>query len=266
MTLQPHSKAWYDRLATMQEGYFYPWRSRLDAWHGEDVFRKMVFEHLRSDMDVLEIACAQGELALAMAPHCHSVLGYDRIPGWIEIARKAAARRGIPNITFVHHDSSTEANDGRARLPAADHSIDLFVCSKGPFHWIEDTPRVGRPGAVLLMLVPDVTPLEPWTGLLPDTLRWEAWSPDWARPAIEGRLDSARLRLHSWWCFDVPEQFPDPEALYTWRAWGFTPQEVPTYQEVAPVFERIFKEYAGPQGLEIRRRRYIWKAVIPEDS
>jgi hypothetical protein len=39
--------------------------------------------------------------------------------------------------------------------------------------------------------------------------------------------------------------------------------EAPAYQEVAPVFERIFKEFAGPQGLEGRRHRHIWKAVIP---
>jgi hypothetical protein len=193
------------------------------------------------------------------------VLGYDRIPGWIDLAHQAATAQGIPNTTFISHDSSADENGGQSRLPAADHSIDLFVCSKGPFNWIEDAPRAGRPGASLLMLVPDATPLEPWTDLLPETLRWEAWPPDWARTAIEGRLDSAGLHLHSWWSFDVPELFSDPEALYTWRAWGFTLQEVPSYQDVATILEKIFEQYAGPQGLEIRRRRYIWKAVIPRD-
>ena len=36
MPLQPHTPEWYDRLATLQPGYYYPWRSRPAAWNGED--------------------------------------------------------------------------------------------------------------------------------------------------------------------------------------------------------------------------------------
>src|SRR5437764_1364321 len=35
---QPHSAAWYDRLATLQTGYQYPWQSRLGAWNGEAAY------------------------------------------------------------------------------------------------------------------------------------------------------------------------------------------------------------------------------------
>lgn len=266
MPLLPHSAAWYDRLATMQKGYSYNWGSHFDLWHGEDVYRTMVHQHLDTDMDVLDIACAQGEVALEIAPSCRSVVGYDRIASWITMAQRAAQERGLTNTTFICHDSSTEANGGHARLPTPEAAFDLLICGKGPFHWIEDARRVARPGAVLLMLVPDMTPLTAWTEQLPEPLRWQAGDPHWARPAIEQRLSIGQLSLHSWWSFDVPELFPDAEALYSWRTWGCTPDEVPPFADVAVDLERIFTRYSSPRGLEIRRRRSIWKAIVPEEA
>ncbi|MEO8608143.1 MAG: class I SAM-dependent methyltransferase [Chloroflexota bacterium] len=263
MPLAPQSPLWYDRLTTLQKGYYYPWRSMLPVWHGEDVFRNLVALHLQANLDVLEVACAQGELALEMAATARSVVAYDRMADYIRLAQEAAQERGIHNVSFLLHDSSTQANGGQALIPAPDGSFDLLVCSKGPFHWIEDSRRVARPGATLLMLVPDTAPLTPWHGLLPEALRWQAFDdPNWAYPAIEERLGAVQLNLHSWWSFDVPEIFATPEDFYIWRAWGTTPDEVPTYIDAASDLERIFEKYAGSQGLEIRRRRYIWKAIV----
>ena len=265
MPLPAQSTAWYDRLATLQQGYRYLWRSHPDPWHGEDIYDAFVRQHLHPDMDVLDIACAQGEVALEIAPSCRSVVGYDRIAAWIRLAQQAAHERNIANATFVCHDSSAEANGGHVRLPATPAAFDLLICSKGPFHWIEDARRVARPGAVLLMLVPDATPLTAWTAQLPEPLRWQEADPHWARQAIEQRLAGAGLSLHSWWSFDVPEIFPNPEEVYAWRTWGCTPDEVPSFEEVAADLERIFRQYRGPRGLEIRRRRYLWKAIVPEE-
>ena len=213
---------------------------------------------------MLDIACGHGEVALAIAPHVRSVVGYDRTAAWVDLARRAAGERGLTNASFVCHDSSPMANGGRARLPAADESFDLLLCSKGPFHWIEDARRVARPGATLLMLVPDATPPTPWRDRLPEGLRWqEAADPLWARPAIERRLAESGLALHSWWSFDVPETFPDPEQLYAWLAWGCTPEEVPTFEDARPALAAIFPEHGGPEGIKIRHRRYVWKAVVP---
>jgi SAM-dependent methyltransferase len=224
----------------------------------------MVREHLQPDSDVLDIACAQGETSLEIAPHCRSVTGYDRIASWITFTQQAAQQAGLTNVSFICHDSSAEANGGRVRLPVDGASFDLLICSKGPFHWIEDARRVARPGAVLLMLVPDTTPITAWTSELPLPLRWQEGNPNWARPAIVQRLTAAELSLHSWWSFDVPELFPNPEELYAWRTWGCTPDEVPAFAEVASDLERTFGHYAGPKGLEIRRRRYIWKSIVPK--
>lgn len=265
MALIPQTGDWYDRLATMQEGYVYPWHSQIESMHGEDTFRELVHQHVHQNQDVLDIACAQGELAIEIAPRCRRVLGYDRICAWIATAEQKARANGLTHAAFVCHDSSAEANGGRVRLPAPDHSFDLLICSKGPFHWIEDARRVARPGAVLLMLVPDATPLTAWTEQLPEPLRWQEADPYWARSAIEQRLSGAKLSLHSWWSFDVPEVFPNPEELYVWRTWGSTPDEVPSFAEVAADLERIFTQYSSPHGLEIRRRRYIWKAIVPNE-
>lgn len=193
-------------------------------------------------------------------------MGYDRTAAWITLAQEMAHKHRLINTTFICHDSSAEANSGRVHMPVNDAAFDLLICSKGPFHWIEDARRVARPGAVLLMLVPDATPLTVWTAQLPESLRWEENDLHWARPAIEQRLAVAELFLHSWWSFDVPEIFSNPEELYNWRAWGCASDEVPSYAEVAVDLERILARYRGPHGLEVRRRRYIWKAVVPREQ
>jgi SAM-dependent methyltransferase len=273
MRLTPHSEEWYAWLSKKQKGYFYPERRILSPWHGEDNFRTLVFEHLKPEMDVLEVACAQGDLALAMAPCVRSVLAYDATPDYIDLACKAAEERGITNAKFLVHNSRARFNSGRVHLPADDHSVDLWVNSLGPFHTILDAPRVCRPGAVMLMLVPDGgVPAgggrpAPWNDLLPEPLRWltppDRIDPNWAYKGIVENLTEAGLRLHSWWDFDVLFYIPTPWDLYIGLSWPFMEDEVPSYQEVEPVLKRIFKEFAGPQGLENRWQRSIWKAVIP---
>lgn len=271
MRFTPHTEEWYVWLSRQQKGYFYPGRKILSPWHGEDNFRTLVFEHLNPEIDVLEVACAQGNLALSIAPHVRSVLAYDATPNYIDLAYKAAEERGITNVKFLVHNSRAQFNEGKPCLPAKDHSIDLWVNSKGPFHSILDAPRVCRPGAVMLMLVPDGgVPsgglLAPWIELLPQPLRLllhpDRNDPNWAYKAIEQNLTETGLRLNSWWDFDVPYYIPDPRNLYIELTWPFMEDEVPSYQEVEPALEQIFKEFAGPQGLENRWRRSIWKAII----
>lgn len=266
--LIPQTAPWYDRLATLQTGYHYAWRSQIGAWHGEDAYLALVRQHLRPDADVLDVACGHGETSLEIAPSVRSVLAYDRTAAWIALGQQAARDRGIANVTFVCHDSSLEANGGRARIPAEDASFDVLICSKGPFHWIEDARRVARPGAVLLMLVPSDIPSTSWRAWLPEALQWrDRVDPHWAQSAIGPRLAIGGLALDSWWSFEVPEVFATPEDLYARLAWGFVPGEVPSFEAVRPIFARIFAEHRaqyGPwEGVAIRRRRDLWKAVVP---
>ncbi len=264
MSFKSQTKPWYDRLPTLQEGYYYPWHSRLGIWNGESEFLSLVHQHLQPETDLFEAACGHGEMAFDLALHCRSVLAYDRMAAWIELAQQTAQEKGNTNIIFVCHDSSPEANDGQVRLPAPDNSFDVLICSKGPFHWIKDAVRVARPNAVLLMLVPDAIPIPPWYQQLPQVLRWEVPSdPNWARTAIEQRLGVVGLTIHSWWSFEVPEVFLDPEQMYRWLSWGRIPNEVPSLLEVHLILEQIFIEHSNSEGVAVQRRRYIWKSVVP---
>lgn len=264
MTLSPHSPAWYDRLATLQTGYWYPWRSTLGQWNGEDEYLTLVNEQLGAAVDVLDAGCGHGEVALQLAPHCRSVLAYDRIESWIARAQATAQAQGVTNVTYCCYNSGSDANGGRPRLPAADQSIDLLISRRGPFHWIEDARRVARRGTTLIMLVPDARPKPRWNELLPEPLRWKHVPGDlhWARKAIEERLAVADLRLHSWWSFDVPEYFATPQDLYDMFHFGYAPGELPAYSEVEPALATIFAQFASSNGLELRHIRHLWKAVV----
>lgn len=262
--MRPHSKEWYKRLATLQSGYYYPWQSHVAAGNGEEAYRTLVEQHLAPNVDLLDVACGHGELALQFAPYCRSVFGYDVIESYIEMAQEAARGQNIHNARFICYDSSIPANNGQAHIPADDNAFDLLICSKGPFHWVEDAHRVARPGATLIMLIPDTTPMPPWHEILPPSLQWSVGTdPNWARTSIEQRLAKSGLHIHSWWSFDVPEFFTEPQQLYNWRTFGHTADEVSPYEEVAPYLTRIFAEYSNNEGVAIRHRRHLWKAVVP---
>lgn len=264
--MRPHSTEWYQRLSTLQQGFYYPWRSRIAPGNGEDAYFALVKDHLNSEVDLLDVACGHGTITLKFAPHCRSVLGYDLLPSYMEMAQAAAQEQGLTNARFVAHDSSIPANNGRARLPAEDNSFDVLVCSKGPFHWVEDARRVARHGATLIMLIPDTVPMPHWGSELPEPLQWSVGTdPNWARASMEPRLARSGLNVHSWWSFDVPESFDDPEQLYIRLTWGNTPDEKPAYADVAPALESLFTRHATTDGLTLRHRRHLWKAVVSKE-
>lgn len=262
MSLRPHTNAWYDRLAQLQRGYYYPWRSTLAPGNGEDAYLSLVRAHLAPDKDVLDAGCGHGEVALDIAPLCRSVLAYDRVPLFIELAEAARQERGVESVIFRLVDSSAEANGGQPRLPASPASIDLFISRRGPLHWIEDVRRVARPGAVLLQLNPmEAVHLPAWNDDLPASLRLSP--PDFnMRQSVERRLALVGLEIHSCWTYDIPEYFDAPDQLYARLTWGEPPDDVPSYPEVQPIFERVFARFAGPDGLIMRHRRFLWKAVV----
>jgi SAM-dependent methyltransferase len=261
MRLKPHSREWYDRLAQMQEGYYYPWQSMLPPFNGEDVYLEMVQRHLGSDKDVLDVGCGHGEVALDIAPHCRSVLAYDRVASYIELARAAAQDRGVENVSFVWADSSPKVH-GRARIPAEADAFDLIISRRGPTHWLADARRVARPGALILQLNPERTPTPAWNEELPEPLRMEE-PPEWTiADTIRHRLQEAGLELHSCWSFDVPELFSEPEQLYARLSWGFAPEEVPSWAEAEATIRRIFERYGTEQGVVLRFRRFLWQAVV----
>ena len=262
--IQPHSPDWYDRLATLQEGYYYPWKSQVAPLNGEDAYLELVRKHLNQEKDVLDIGCGHGEVALSMAAFCRSILAYDRVESYIQIAQKAARQAEIENVTYLWEDSSAKANQGEVRIPAEESAFDVLISRRGPLHWIADARRVARPGAVMIQLNPLETPIPSWAEGLPEPLR-SATGIEYEYGmlnSVKYQLAQAGLELHSAWIYDVPEFFDDPRELYIRLVWGYLPNEVPAWADLKPVFQKVFAEHAWPQGLPLRHTRLLWMAEV----
>jgi 23S rRNA (guanine745-N1)-methyltransferase len=271
--LKPHSPEWYDRLARMQRGYFYPWKVEVAPESGEDTYLRLVREHLMSvgldfppgqpgARDVLDVGCGHGEVALEIAPLARRVVAYDRVSSYVEIGREAARERGVRNVDFVLADSSAAANGGKPRIPSEDGAFDLIISRRGPTHWIEDARRVARPGAVLLQLNPLEGPDPPWSDELPPDLRLAPAASQNIRASVERRLGIGGLRLHSAWTYDVPQRIPDAWELYHFLTFGRLGIEVPAWEQVREFLEAVFARHATARGLDVRLRRFLWKAVV----
>ena len=66
-------------------------------------FLPFLLPHVRSGMDVLDVGCGVGSIALDLAATVAPgrVVGIDADPGQIEVARASAAERGIENAEFA---------------------------------------------------------------------------------------------------------------------------------------------------------------------
>ena len=264
---RPHSPEWYDRLATLQDGYYFPWKSKVAAQNGEDAYLELVQQYLTPEKDLLDVGCGHGEVALELSSHCRSILAYDRVESYIQIARENAQKEKTANIEYICVDSSADKNSDSPRIPAEPNSFDLMISRRGPLHWLADARRVARPGAVLIQLNPLETPLPQWADQVPEPLR--------SATGIKyqfGMLNSVNhnlalggLELHSAWAYNVPEFFNDPRELYKRLVWGYTPDEVPSWEDIRPIIQRIFAEFSWSEGLPLRHTRLLWLAVVPGD-
>jgi SAM-dependent methyltransferase len=264
--ITPHSNAWYDRLSRQQDGYSYPWQSTLGPGDGEAAYLALVRDHLSKDTCVLDAGCGHGGVALDLAPLCHSIIGYDRVAAYIQIAEESRAERQVSNARFICHDSHKSANEDQTLVPVPDKSIDLVISRRGPTHWIEDARRFCEEGATLIQLNPMGRKQVPdWNQALPEGLRQprpESGDADSIVRLIERRLTVAGLCIHSASTFDVPEWFHKPVDLYKFLTFGEDARSVPAWEDVEDDLERLFARYAGPKGLEDRQRRYLWKAIV----
>ena len=135
------------------------------------------------DERALDVGTGAGALALALAPLVREVVGVDRVPELLELARDRAAAHAT--VTFVEGDA--------AHLPFGDGSFDL-ACTLRTLHHVPrpelvlaELVRVTRPGGRLLV-VDQIAPVDPLAAL--DLDRFErARDPSHARllPEIDLR-------------------------------------------------------------------------------
>ncbi len=260
MSLKPHSPEWYDRLSTLQSGFYYPWNSKLPVLNGEDVFLSRLGDIVSPKKDVLEVGCGHGELALQIAASCQTILAYDRVPAYIELAQASAVQQKASNVTFVCADSSIATNR-QARIPAGEQLFDVIYSRRGPLHWIDDARRIARPGAILLQLNPAPPPPPIWNKSLPKAFQLPEFAAPTMEQTVRERLAQNNLTIHSCWTFQVQETFPTPEDLYTFITWGHDPTDVPPLMQIAPTLNSIFQDYGTPDGLDVPFGRFLWQSV-----
>lgn len=260
-----HSNSWYDHLASIQSGYYYPWGSRVGDMNGEDAFIALVQNLLTPDSVVLEVGCGHGELAMEISSQCQHILAYDRVQSYIDLAISTRDEQNISNIEFKCYDA-LDPNHDELALPADQDSIDLIICRRGPLHWIADAKRICRDGAMIVALNPMEEPIPAWSSKLPHKLYYENSGRHTGsgsiHQSVENRLHQAGLTLHSGWSFDVPEVFADRRELYKMITWGLPRSEIPTFEDLDYKFDAIYDKYAEPDGIVLRHCRFLWQAKI----
>jgi SAM-dependent methyltransferase len=251
-----------ETLAAQQGGYFYPWRSALGGGNGEDAYTGLVEAHLSDEKVVLDAGCGHGTDMVAFAPKVRRFIGYDAVERFIAIARRRAAESCLANVELVLCNSSPRHNGGVARMPAADHTLDLIISRRGPTNWIADARRACRPGARLIQLNPLPSPEPAWKDELPQALRTEnpanPGRPDLAAE-IEAALAAADLGLEDGQVFDVPEVIVAPRDLYRCLTFMRFEPDTPSWHAARPHLEHLLARH-GP--IDIRQRRFLWTAVV----
>jgi ArsR family transcriptional regulator len=106
--------------------------------------------HLLPPLDVADIGCGEGYLALEAASWARTVTGIDRSDDVLERAKALAARRQIENVAWQKGDL--------ARLPLRDGSVDVSLLSQSLHHAsdperaLAEAVRILRPGGRVLVL------------------------------------------------------------------------------------------------------------------
>lgn len=252
-----------EALAARQGGYFYPWRSALGEGAGEDAYTRLVEAHLSPEKVVLDAGCGHGTDMLAFAPKVRRFIGYDAVESFIAIARRRADESGLGNVELALCNSSPRHNGGVARIPAADHTLDLIISRRGPTNWIADARRACRPGARLIQLNPLPSPEPSWRRELPQALQLGDNAANPGRPELAAEIDAAlaaaNLRFATCEVFDVPEVFSEPEDLYLSLTFMRFEPETPSWDAARPDLQRLLARH-GP--VDMRQRRLLWTALV----
>ena len=246
-------------------GFVHRWQSSVAGGNGEDAFIALVEQYLRPDCDVLDLGCGHGEFTLTLAPRCRTIVGIERDPGYLELARELAVEQGITNVQFFQVNLGG-ADDGHRDIPLTGNSIDLFINRRGPIlqRYLAEAIRVARQGAVIVGLHPTGnTPAPPWCDDLPEPYRnvFMAVSFDEVTGWVKDPLRAAGISDYSLWWLDVPEFLRTPYELYV-RLGGSQASDAPEYQKIESQLAKIIEQQGASQGIIVRHQRLLWQAYL----
>ena len=106
--------------------------------------------HLMPPLDVVDLGCGEGYLAIEAAQWARHVTAIDRSPDVLARAKALGTRRRAANITWKRGEME--------KLPLADQSFDLAILSQALHHAADpaivlaEAARVLRPGGRVLLL------------------------------------------------------------------------------------------------------------------
>jgi len=127
-----------------------------DSRAGELADKVRTFVAPRGDEHALDVGTGAGALALALAPLVLDVVGVDRVPALLELARERAA--GADNVEFVQGDATA--------LPFPDFTFDLAGTLRTLHHVhrpelvVAELTRATRLGGRVLV-VDQIAPVDP---------------------------------------------------------------------------------------------------------
>jgi SAM-dependent methyltransferase len=249
-------------------GFAHRWQSCVATGNGEDAFIALVDQYLRPGCTVLDLGCGHGEFTLALAARCHSIVGIEREPIYLELARELAAERGITNAQFLQLNLASADEEGKvfAGIPLADDSIDLFVNRRGPIlrRYLAEAMRVARRGAVIVGLHPTGNvPAPVWRDELPAPYRnvFMALSYEEVTGWVTAPLQAAGITHYSLWWIDVPEFLRSPHELFVRLGSEQIPNAL-AYQAIESELTKIFEQHRTPAGIALRHQRLLWQASL----
>ena len=150
--------SWQRDPRIADRGFAHRWQSSVASGNGEDAFIDLVDQYLRADYDVLDLGCGHGELTLILAARCRSIVGIERNPDYLDLARELTKEQNVTNAQFYQVQLAGADDEERdfVGIPIVDNSIDLFINRRGPLlkRYLDEAMRVGRPGAVFVGLHP----------------------------------------------------------------------------------------------------------------
>jgi len=127
--------------------------TRADAYlssavhaQGADLEALAALVDAEGQMRVLDLGCGAGHVSFAVAPRARAVAAYDLSADMLDVVARAAADRGMTNIT---------TRQGVAEhLPFADASFDCVLSRYSAHHWrdfaagLSEAARVLKPGGI----------------------------------------------------------------------------------------------------------------------
>jgi ubiquinone/menaquinone biosynthesis C-methylase UbiE len=134
--------------------------AKQDAGAKELAAEVHAFVAPHGDERAIDVGTGAGALALALAPLVREVVGVDRVPELLDLARERAA--SLDNVTFVEADAE--------QLPFEDFSFDLAGTLRTLHHVLRpelvvaELVRVTRPGGRVLV-IDQIAPVDPLAAL-----------------------------------------------------------------------------------------------------